>query len=557
VTLLAVSAAAQPAPEKPAQPPAAQPPAAQPPAAQPPAGKAPAEKAPAPAAEPAPAAPTKEAPAAAETAPAAQPPPAEATPAEPPAAEAPPEAAPAPAEPAEAAPAEPAAAEGSAEAGASVEASTGDTPKAVVTDGPITLEPPPVSTEPEPVAVEDEAAPWYEQLNASAFVDAYFSHNYMTPKPQYGRNRFRGFDSTNGFALSWAGLDLAYAGAEFGGTLDLRFGPNAAVFSGDTDTEAGLQYVKQAYATWRPGGADSAVTLDFGKFDTIYGAEVADSHLNFNYTRGLLNWLGQPFFHTGLRANFDVSDQFWITALVANGWNNSVDNNIGKSFGLQLNLAVPNSTDPEGAPVFDAHVGYMIGPEQEDHGLIVNHCAPGLTFDPTELRCTADNDSPSPDLQRDGGDSNTAFRHFIDVILGINPSPEFSMVINGDLGIEDTRTGPLDSNVTPGFKSQMWWGISAMGRYAFTSAWAGAARAELYSDPDGRATAGDDRYVVDVKELMLFSATFTAEYSPLSHLIFKLDNRLDFANEDVMPRQVRSYESIQVTSTLGVVVTSD
>lgn len=96
-----------------------------------------------------------------------------------------------------------------------------------------------------------------------------------------------------------------------------------------------------------------------------------------------------------------------------------------------------------------------------------------------------------------------------------------------------------------------------MGRYAFTQEWAGAARAEIYNDPDGRATVGDDRYVVNVPELTLFSATFTAEYAPVENLILKLDNRLDFANEDVMPRQVRSYESFQITSTLGVVAVTN
>ena len=43
-----------------------------------------------------------------------------------------------------------------------------------------------------------------------------------------------------------------------------------------------------------PGGKGSPITLDFGKFDTIYGAEVAESQDNINYTRGVLYWFGQP-----------------------------------------------------------------------------------------------------------------------------------------------------------------------------------------------------------------------------------------------------------------------
>ncbi len=74
-----------------------------------------------------------------------------------------------------------------------------------------------------------------------------------------------------------------------GGTLALRFGPSAKRYNSSClaqkcDAAYGLENVKQAFASWRPGGDSSPVTLDFGKFDTIYGAEVAESQDNINYT---------------------------------------------------------------------------------------------------------------------------------------------------------------------------------------------------------------------------------------------------------------------------------
>ena len=51
------------------------------------------------------------------------------------------------------------------------------------------------------------------------------------------------------------------------------------------------------------------LTIDVGLFDTIYGAEVADSWVNFNYTRSPLNYLMQPFYHLGVRATYEVSDR--------------------------------------------------------------------------------------------------------------------------------------------------------------------------------------------------------------------------------------------------------
>jgi hypothetical protein len=396
-----------------------------------------------------------------------------------------------------------------------------------------------------------DEVPWYQTLQASAFIDSYFGFNLQTPKPQQGRNRFRAYDTANGFSVAWAGLDLSYGDDTFAGTLNLRFGPSAKALAG-ADADSGLENVKQAYGSWTPGGAGSLVTLDLGKFDTIYGAEVAESQLNHNYTWGLLYWLGQPAFHTGLRANFDLSDQFWITALLANGWNNSVDNNIGKSFGVQFNVAVPSGDDK----LFDAHLGYFTGPENVDYGVISPYCDASLgeTFDPGERVCSTALPDSSVDLARDAGDANSELRHLIDLVIGVNPTPSFGLLFNVDLGFDPVRQGPLTSPVLASFETQSWWGASLSGRYQFNEQWAGALRGEVYSDPDARATAGDDPYIVNVEELMLYSLTLTVDVAPVPNLLLRWDNRLDLGSDAVFQRQVRTYETQQITSTVGLVV---
>jgi hypothetical protein len=429
------------------------------------------------------------------------------------------------------------------------------------------LQPPPVNTinlQPQ-VEAEVAAAPepqWYDLLSVQAFVDTYYSHNVNTPKPQ-DRNRFRAFDQNNGFGLSWAGLNLGVEGDAVGGTLALRFGPSAARLAG-TDTGLGLQYVKQAFATWKPGGKNSKVTLDLGKFDTIYGAEVADSQLNFNYTRGLLYWLAQPAFHTGLRANFNVVDEFWITALVANGWNNSFDQNAGKTFGVQFNAAVPNSTDPQAPPVFDVHLGYLVGPEQQDWGEVPGYCPDGFGFDPASPEECVPLSAGSPAypsfVRRDAGAANSEMRHLIDLVMGVHPTPQLALVLNADIGFDRVRDPALLYSALenlPGFETQSWWGVNLMGRYQFSSEWAGALRGEIVGDPDARATADGDPFVSNVPDLMLYSATLTGEFAPTPNLILRLDGRLDAANEEVFPELTRSYEATQFTATLGAVVTTN
>src|SRR4051812_40828957 len=243
---------------------------------------------------------------------------------------------------------------------------------------------PPAHVEP---AVHDVTAgveaPWYDAFDVRVFADSYFSLNYNAPKPQSsGNGVIRAFDTSNGFAVAWAGLDISHAAEPIGGTVSLRFGPSAQRYNssciGKCDADYGLQNLKQAFASFRPGGKDSPITLDFGKFDTIYGAEVADSQDNLNYTRGVLYWLGQPAFHTGLRANWEATKNLRARALVVNGWNNTIDNNTGKSFGAQLTAHAPRNDTHDWV---SASLGYLGGPERDD---TVNvQCPAGTVFDPS------------------------------------------------------------------------------------------------------------------------------------------------------------------------------
>ena len=210
-----------------------------------------------------------------------------------------------------------------------------------------------------------------DKVTADAFVDAYGSLNFNFPKPTYppasvgvaipglaGGNQYRAFDvEANGFALNWVGVNATYAADPIGGTVGLRMGPGASLYN--TGSEAafgiGLQFVKQAYATWKPL---DKLTLDFGKWDEPFGSEVADSQLNMNYTRSGLFWYYQPLFFTGLRVDYAASSMVDVKVFAANGWNVTWDNNSGKTFGAQIVLT------PASQAVF--YLGYAGGPEQTD-----------------------------------------------------------------------------------------------------------------------------------------------------------------------------------------------
>jgi len=240
------------------------------------------------------------------------------------------------------------------------------------------------------VPPEADSLPWYDAIEFGAFVDSYLSVNYLFPKPQTGANGVtRAYDTENGFALAWAGFDATYPADPVGGTISLRFGPSAQRIGrscltaaddppGVCDDEVNLSNVKQAFGSFRPGGTSGPVEFSFGKFDTIYGAEVAEGHLNLNYTRGVVYWFAQPLFHTGFRIDADLTDELTLRGLVVNGYNNTIDNNLGKSLGLQLALALPRGD--YGGNLLALSLGYLGGPERADYKIV--RCPSGQHFDP-------------------------------------------------------------------------------------------------------------------------------------------------------------------------------
>ncbi|MEI9952050.1 MAG: outer membrane beta-barrel protein [Pseudomonadota bacterium] len=404
----------------------------------------------------------------------------------------------------------------------------------------------------EPALPEAAAVAWYDSFDLRVFADSYFSLNYNSPKPQSGGNGvIRAFDTSNGFAVAWAGLDIAHAPEPIGGTLSLRFGPSAQRYNsscaGKCDADYGLEYVKQAYASFRPGGKDSPITLDFGKFDTIYGAEVAESQDNINYTRGVLFWFGQPLFHTGLRANFEASKNLRARALVVNGWNNTIDNNTGKTFGAQLTAHAPRSDAHEW---ISASLGYLGGPERDD--TVAVQCAAGSVFDPSSANgCSpGTSGSTSGTLDRPGNNSS-GWRHFVDLVITSDPIDALHLVLNADYGIEKQR----DSDFATTFSGHSWFGAMLGARYLVCEKFAVAGRGEIYHDKDGVTTGSVNG--IPITDATIYTGTVTLDYLPGKNLLIRLDNRLDSSTKQIFPKGVRELSGTLFTTTLGVVVTTN
>jgi hypothetical protein len=338
---------------------------------------------------------------------------------------------------------------------------------------------------------------------------------YSTPP---GGNSFRALDVAQGFAVNWAGLNVAYTADQIGGTVGVRVGPGAIIYhSGTSDEVAGLQFIKQAYATWKP--ADK-LTLDLGKWDQPYGSEVADSQLNMNYTRSVLWWYMQPLWFTGLRVDYAASDMLDLKVFAANGWNNTLGVNRSKTFGVQAMLMPVKET------IF--YIGYVGGPQQQDFGAAA--AIPPATGT----------------IVGDVADANAHWRHMIDFVADLNPTSALRFLLNGDYRTEDygTHNGSI-------------YGANLVIKYGFTDAFSGALRGEYYHDEHGDTLGTGMK--TDIED-----GTLSLNYTVGSHLAFMFDARYDHASTSDAPsgfpgifqKNAAGATDGQFTATLGVIAST-
>jgi hypothetical protein len=154
------------------------------------------------------------------------------------------------------------------------------------------------------------------------------------------KNLYRYYDAyPNQFSLSLLELSLLAKQGEVSLLLDLDFGPFADLNTA-SNTASGKavdevsKHLGQAVVSYRPG--EGRLFIEAGKMYSHVGAETVKAKDNWNYSRTVLFSYGMPFWHTGLRAGYDIIPGELQASLYAyNGWNSVYDNNHSKSWGAQ------------------------------------------------------------------------------------------------------------------------------------------------------------------------------------------------------------------------------
>ena len=130
-------------------------------------------------------------------------------------------------------------------------------------------------------------------------VDTYLRYNLSN---DFDSKPGTSFANLPGFSLGMANIIMGYEGEKSGFVADLVYGPKGkeAVFN----SKGSSNIVNQMYVYFN-FGENTIITL--GNFNTFLGYEVISPIANFNYSTSYMFSYG-PFSHTGIKADFSLSD---------------------------------------------------------------------------------------------------------------------------------------------------------------------------------------------------------------------------------------------------------
>jgi len=373
-----------------------------------------------------------------------------------------------------------------------------------------------------PAAPAKVAADLLRGMTINAMLDGYYEYNTNSP---VGRvNSLRAYDvSSNSFSLNQADLVIESApdptsGKRTGLRLDFQYGQAASTLQGNPANELRpdvYRPVYQAYGTYiAPLG--KGLTLDFGKWGSSLGIEGNYTKDQLNYSRSY--WYDYlPFYHTGLRAKYQVNDllaaNFWIT----NGAQQTEDANNYKD---QLYGFVLTPT-----PAITWTFNYYRGQEHPD--VVYLRSAP----------------AGQPNLPNQQGsyvlpiaNASNGKLYIADTYVSWQASSAITLAAEADY-VEQRRY----SYSSPGHVT----GGALYAGYQLTSKVALAARGEYLADVGG-LFSGTAQYLKE--------GTFTVDYRPADGFLLRGEVRRDASNQHYFTgHDLGVLESTQPTVGVGVV----
>ncbi|BDD09894.1 hypothetical protein FUAX_23260 [Fulvitalea axinellae] len=262
-------------------------------------------------------------------------------------------------------------------------------------------------------------------FSVTGSVDLYYQYN-STGKPV----EVSSFTSRhNSFELGMVNVIMEKSWAKGGLVVDLAFGPRATAANGYEGSS--LEMIKQLYVYHQ---ITDNIKLSAGNFSTFVGYELIEPTGNMNYTTSLLFSNG-PFYHTGVKADFDLGGGFGLMAGVFNDTDSKFDLNDNKHVGAQFSIAP--------ADEWSLYLNYLGG--------------------------TADTETAD------------VSEHQFDITGAVNVSEEFALGLNASQKWSEVT---MLTEANKDSEKYSWYGVAGYASYAFGDAFTLAGRLEYFDDSD-------------------------------------------------------------------------
>jgi hypothetical protein len=228
-----------------------------------------------------------------------------------------------------------------------------------VPEAPTTLEPTPSTLPPDGRPLPPDPTPLVPfppivpesplRVTPRGYVEAYYAYNFNRP----GNNltNYRGFDNRhNSFTLQNVALGADAEKGPVSARVMLQIGHMPSTYYAGETRQPGAafanasgpelwKYIQEAYVAYKAPigrGLEIKAGLEAAPLG-VEGFAVKD---NWSWSRSNL-FVGLPFYFTGLRATYGLTDRLSASAAVINGWSSVVDNNDAKSVEAHVTYKVP------------------------------------------------------------------------------------------------------------------------------------------------------------------------------------------------------------------------
>jgi hypothetical protein len=280
----------------------------------------------------------------------------------------------------------------------------------------------------------------FEESRLSFYGWVAQSYTFNTDSPSDRINVGRVFDDrSNDYRFNQLVVNLERTlsdGSEFdlGGKVELMYGSDARFIHqrglADNIDDNTVQFDPVQFYGLVRAPIGNGLTVKFGKYVTMLGAEVIDAPANALFSRSFLFGYAIPFTHTGIQFDYPINDNLSVYYGLVRGWDVWQDNNSSVSHmaGVYGSLA-------------EDKLSYLInvitGPER-DH-------------------------------------ENTDYRTVFDVVLTYAATENLSLSFNADYGNESGTGGA----------GNYWWGLAGYATYRFNPQLAATVRSEYFRDATG------------------------------------------------------------------------